>query len=480
MNEDELLTVLQQHFGFNQFRVGQAEILQALMQGQSTVALLPTGGGKSLIYQMMGVLRPGLIVIVTPLLSLMQDQVARLNYLGEKRVVALNSMLSSTERAQVLQALPQYHFLFISPEMLGNQDVLQRLRQCQLNLLVVDEAHTVLSWGLDFRPDYLKLPGIVAQLGQPQLLLLTATATAQMLTAMMQIFKLPIDQTYLYRSSVDRPNIYLHTENLSDEDAKRDRLKALVQTMVGPGIVYFSSRRLASQMALWLQQVTGLRVVAYHAGLDAQDRYRIQRQFMLDQIDVITATSAFGMGLDKADIRYVIHYQMSADIENYLQEFGRAGRDGKTAIAVLLYSPGDEQLQRSMIDLDLPDANEVRNLSQTSEQLPGISESAYRLVQYYAQKSLSIDDINQKFELRRKQRNQALNALLEYTQLTSGLRAYLLRYFADDSKIDATFENAQGDVDFKRLNLKREQAMTTKDTNSMDWQQKIEQLFNIR
>ena len=341
MDKTALTAVLKEKFGFDSFKPGQAEVLEALTAGKNTLAMLPTGGGKSLIYQMMGNMRDGLVIIVTPLLSLMQDQVARLNYAGEPKVVALNSTLPQDARRTILRSLDQYKFLFVSPEMLGQTVVQSALRKMKINLLVVDEAHTIVSWGPDFRPDYLALPQVHKKLGQPQLLLLTATATPKMMTDITVPFGLPESGWFIYRQSVDRPNIYLHTETLANEGQKRERLADLVRQLQGPGIVYFSSRKLATSMADWLAENTGRRVAAYHAGLDTMSSYRIQQQFMLGQIDVIAATSAFGMGIDKDNVRYVIHYHLSNDLANYLQEIGRAGRDGEQSAAILLYVPGD-------------------------------------------------------------------------------------------------------------------------------------------
>lgn len=229
MDKEALTAVLTDKFGFTSFKPGQAEVLEALTAGKNTLAMLPTGGGKSLIYQMMGNLREGLVVIVTPLLSLMQDQVARLNYAGESKVVALNSTLPQDARRTILRGLNQYKFLFVSPEMLGQTVVQSALRKVKINLLVVDEAHTIVSWGPDFRPDYLALPQVHQKLGQPQLLLLTATATPQMMSNITSPFGLVPEDWFIYRQSVDRPNIYLHTEQLDNEGQKRERLAELVR-----------------------------------------------------------------------------------------------------------------------------------------------------------------------------------------------------------------------------------------------------------
>ncbi|WP_373780410.1 DEAD/DEAH box helicase [Weissella soli] len=199
--------VLKERFGFNEFKPGQAAILEALIAGQNVVGILPTGGGKSLIYQMMGSLRPGVVLIVSPLLSLMQDQVGRLNFLGEAKAIALNSTLDQQTRTDVLRHLGDFHYIFVSPEMLTNPSIQRALRQVQINLMVVDEAHTIVSWGPDFRPEYLQLAAIHAQLNRPQLLLLTATATQKMLASMLTVMQLVVQHTKIVRLSVNRENI---------------------------------------------------------------------------------------------------------------------------------------------------------------------------------------------------------------------------------------------------------------------------------
>ncbi|MDR3240715.1 MAG: RecQ family ATP-dependent DNA helicase [Lactobacillaceae bacterium] len=479
MNE-RLEQVLADNFGFTSFKPGQSEIIEALLAGKNTVALLPTGGGKSLIYQMIGEMREGLVIVVTPLLSLMQDQVARLNYSGERRVVALNSNLTRAERETILNTLHQYQFLFISPEMLGERAVISALQRIKLNLLVVDEAHIIASWGPDFRPEYLNLPQIHQQLGRPQLLMLTATATHAVLEKIIAPFNLPKEQMFLYQQSVDRANIYLHNERFENEQQKQKSLLTLVQQLQGPGIIYFSSRRKATQMAQWLSSETGLRVMDYHAGLDNQDRYRIQHQFMLGQIDLVTATSAFGMGLDKADVRYVIHYQLSSDLANYLQEFGRAGRDGQTSAAILLYAQGDEFLQTAMINLTLPTEQAIIKMIDGHADADEIGQQQFDLINFYRQKGYSKRQITEMFERRRGQRLSGLRQLVEYAQLKSGLRAFLLSAFENSHSFDHEFESVGSDWSLEEIGLEKKDQSIKIHSDLPQWNEQIGKLFNLR
>lgn len=475
-----LQAALYKYFGYSDFRPGQEEILMALLAGQPTLAILPTGGGKSLLYQMIGHLRTGLVVIVSPLLSLMQDQVASLNYMGEKRVVALNSTLSRIERQQVLRKLDTFKFLFISPEMLADEIVQMRLKQIDLNLLVIDEAHTMLSWGPDFRPEYLKLPDLHRKLNNPQLLLLTATATPKMGQQILNLFDINNPNKFVYATSIDRPNIFLNTEQLPNEQEKESRLTQLVHALQSPGIVYVSSRKLANSLARRLADSTGLVVVAYHAGLDYYTRYRIQRQFMLDQIDVIIATSAFGMGLNKTDIRYVIHYQLSSDLTNYLQEFGRAGRDGQAAVAILLYTPGDELLQSYLIDLTLPEPSTVDLVANKGNQLSGVNENQVHLINYYLEQGQTPAQLKVQFEKRRQQRVRSLNQLLTYVKLEQGLRKYILTIFQDENEFNPQDEAANQPLDWQKF-ARKDPIDHDENVNQISpWPEKLRQLFNIK
>lgn len=479
MDKTALTAVLKEKFGFDSFKPGQAEVLEALTAGKNTLAMLPTGGGKSLIYQMMGNMRDGLVIIVTPLLSLMQDQVARLNYAGEPKVVALNSTLPQDARRTILRSLDQYKFLFVSPEMLGQTVVQSALRKVKINLLVVDEAHTIVSWGPDFRPDYLALPQVHKKLGQPQLLLLTATATPKMMTDITVPFGLPESDWFIYRQSVDRPNIYLHTETLANEGQKRERLADLVRQLQGPGIVYFSSRKLATSMADWLAENTGRRVAAYHAGLDTMSRYRIQQQFMLGQIDVIAATSAFGMGIDKDNVRYVIHYHLSNDLANYLQEIGRAGRDGEQSVAILLYVPCDENLQLNMIDGTIPNREVVMGYYDKRFGADEIGRDKANLLDFYAKQGMNPDEVATMFETRRQQRQQDLYNLVNYAKSDAGLRRQLLDHFGDDAQSNDDAESV-GVVDWhpEELALVATEAPTEL-AGVTDWRTQVAKLFNL-
>jgi ATP-dependent DNA helicase RecQ len=349
MNLEETLFEL---FGFKEFRPGQKEIITSLLAEKDTVGVLPTGTGKSLCYQFVGNILEGHVLIVSPLLSLMQDQVEQMKAKGEKSAVAINSFLTHDQKNSVIHSLARYKFIFISPEMLQVDYIFRKLQQLNIAMFVVDEAHCISQWGYDFRTDYLKLGEIRKQLQSPLTLALTATATSEVTKDI--IVTLDIHQATIFETTIDRPNIALKIELYEDIKAKQLAVLSHLQNLQGPGIIYFSSKKLAEQTVEKLKASGINKVMAYHGGMTHEDRILIQQQFLYGQVDYICATSAFGMGINKEDIRFVIHFHMPLQMESYLQEIGRAGRDGKQSIAILLYANGDESLALQLAEGELP------------------------------------------------------------------------------------------------------------------------------
>jgi ATP-dependent DNA helicase RecQ len=394
----DLDKLLKRHFGYSSFKTGQKEVISSILSGQHTLAMLPTGTGKSLCYQFPGLIFPGQVLIISPLLSLMQDQVEQFKRFGEKRVVALNSFLSFEEKKQVLKNLNRYKYIFISPEMLQVPFIIQKLKELVISLFVVDEAHCISQWGYDFRPDYSRLGDTRKELGNPLTLALTATATKKVREDI--IHSLGLAEVTKVHSSIDRPNIALYVEEVSDYHEKEGRVLDLVSKLQKPGIIYFSSKKSAEQMAALLDEKGICNASAYHGGLDQNTRILIQQQFLHDQLDVICATSAFGMGVNKENIRFILHYHMPMQIESYLQEIGRAGRDGNPSIAYLLYSPGDELLQIQLAESELPSEQQIdwlfhrlgdhqdmkpgmTQLNQELKELGGFSDIQWRMIEQY-------------------------------------------------------------------------------------------------
>ncbi|UPW18488.1 DNA helicase RecQ [Agarivorans sp. TSD2052] len=338
--------VLQDVFGFAEFRSGQAAVIQRLLADQDCLAIMPTGGGKSLCYQIPALVKSGLTVVISPLISLMKDQVDSLQHNGVNAAY-LNSSLARDQQYQVYRSLQQgeLKLLYISPERLINGDFIQRLQALPLAMFAIDEAHCISQWGHDFRPEYNAL-GCLKQ-NFPNIPLVALTATADDTTRLDIVQRLGLGEAFTHISSFDRPNIrytlqekYRPWQQLSDY-VKRRREDS--------GIVYCSSRKRVEELAMKLS-AEGLRSAAYHAGLPIAQRQLVQEQFQRDEIEVVVATVAFGMGIDKPNVRYVFHYDIPRNIEAYYQETGRAGRDGTEAEAVFLYDPADANWVRRMIE----------------------------------------------------------------------------------------------------------------------------------
>lgn len=323
---------------------GQAEAIEAVTAGRDTLALLPTGGGKSAIYQLAGLAIDGPTVIVSPLIALQQDQLAAIGELGLSGA-AVNSTRSARERAAALEAFASgaTEFLLLAPEALGDAAVLEQVGQARPSLLVVDEAHCVAEWGPDFRPEYRRLGAVAETLGRPPVLALTATASP--LVRQEVIDGLGLREPVVVARGFDRPNIDLGVEAHADADAKRRALVDAAAALDGAGIVYVATRRSAVDVARALV-AAGVAAEAYHAGLGGRRRAEIQERFMAADDRVIVATIAFGMGIDKPDVRFVLHLDVSESLDAYHQEIGRAGRDGEPAVARLYYRPEDLGLRR--------------------------------------------------------------------------------------------------------------------------------------
>ncbi|MEU2349623.1 ATP-dependent DNA helicase RecQ [Modestobacter sp. NPDC049651] len=331
--------------GFEEFRPGQEAAMQSVLSGRDTLAVLPSGAGKSAVYTIAGTLVDGPVLVVSPLIALQRDQVQRLEDIGADKVGAaalLNSSLSDGRQREVLEQLQDgtVRFVFLAPEQLARPEVVDAIRDAGPALFVVDEAHCVSAWGHDFRPDYLRLGGVVQQLGHPTVLALTATAAPPVRAEIVE--RLEMDDAEVIVAGFDRPEIRLEVEQQPDGQHKQyailDRVTELAK--LGTGILYSATRKGTEEFAEELAG-RGLRAAAYHAGLKKSDREEVQRQFMDDELDVVVATTAFGMGIDKPETRFVVHAEPADSIDSYYQEIGRAGRDGEPALAVLVYRQED-------------------------------------------------------------------------------------------------------------------------------------------
>lgn len=342
----QLENQLQRVFGYSAFREGQRDVMLGALQGRDTLVLMPTGAGKSLCYQLPAICSEGLTVVVSPLLSLMQDQVEAMRAMGIA-AATLHSGLAPEVAVQTLQQLQQRNIkiLYVSPERALQPSFIQRLQEYQLALVAIDEAHCISQWGHDFRPEY----GQLGQLRQylPDVPFMALTATADAATQHDILERLQLNQPHCHRSSFDRPNIrYVVQEKYKPLKQLKDYVK---KQKGAAGIIYCGSRKKTEEIADSLQQA-GIKAAPYHAKLDHQLKETTLRQFLRDDIDVVVATIAFGMGINKPNIRFVIHFDIPRSIESYYQETGRAGRDGLAAEALMLFDPRDAQWIQRMID----------------------------------------------------------------------------------------------------------------------------------
>ena len=349
------LEVLSQVYGFQDFRYQQSEIIDDLIQGNDCFVLMPTGGGKSLCYQIPALIRPGTAIIVSPLIALMQDQVSALQANGIKAAF-YNSSLQADEARDVLNKLhtQQLDMLYVSPERLTNQGFLERLQQIPISLFAIDEAHCISQWGHDFRPEYRNMGALREWFSEVPFIALTATADRVTQDDILQ--RLHFYQPKVHVSSFDRPNIRY---NVLEKQQPMKQLFYFLESQIGnSGIVYALSRKRVEEVAEKLKG-KGFKAKAYHAGLPAEIRKNVHQQFIRDEIDIVVATVAFGMGIDKPNVRFVVHYDLPKNIEGYYQETGRAGRDGLDSQALLLFGMQDVATAKHFVD-NVSDENQRR------------------------------------------------------------------------------------------------------------------------
>jgi ATP-dependent DNA helicase RecQ len=377
--------VLKHTFGYDHFRDGQAQVITQVMQQKDVLVLMPTGGGKSLCYQIPAMLLPGLTIVVSPLISLMKDQVDALLTYGVNAAY-INSSLSSQDMLEVYRGMQdkKYKLIYVAPERLMQLDFIHRLQGLAISLIAVDEAHCVSHWGHDFRKDYRLLGQLKATF--PCIPIMGLTATADLATRADITQQLQLQQPFIFKGSFDRPNIRY---NQVTKYKATDQAIAFVKQQDGSGIIYCNSRRKVDDLSIALSK-HGVNCAGYHAGLESEIRDKIQRDFIQDKIDIIVATVAFGMGIDKSNVRFVVHFDLPRSIESYYQEIGRAGRDGMPAEALLLFDEKDVARIRQWIATgENPQRNSVELQKFAAMEAFGEAQTCRRqiLLNYFAEYS---------------------------------------------------------------------------------------------
>ena len=351
---------LQKHFGFTDFLEGQDEVIESVLAGQNAVVVMPTGGGKSLCYQLPALMLDDVTVVVSPLIALMKDQVDALAA-RDIPTTFINSSLGYAETNKRLSEIRRglYKLVYIAPERFRSNAFMDTIANVKVRLFAVDEAHCISHWGHDFRPDYLRLKDAVERLGHPQIIALTATATQKVRADISE--QLGLTDPRFFVAGFDRPNLALRVVHVSAEKEKLDILKRVIKKSGGSGIIYAATRKSVEQIAAKLK-MAGLSVEPYHGGMGELERTRAQDSFMSGRVQAIIATNAFGMGIDKRDIRFVVHYHLPGSIEAYYQEVGRAGRDGLPADCLLLFNYADTRTQQFFIEGNHPPPELIRRV----------------------------------------------------------------------------------------------------------------------
>ena len=368
---------MRDRFGINEFRPGQLELVQAILRGRDALAIMPTGSGKSLIYQLPSLLLDGLTVVVSPLIALMKDQTDKLAALGVDVITIHSSLTEKNQRAaEAAIAAGQGSIIYVTPERFRDREFFEGLATRKVALFVVDEAHCVSQWGHDFRPDYMMLGSIAERLGRPPIVALTATATPDVQQDIIEQMRMRDPVRWI--AELIRPNLYLEVRRTVNDKAKDEAVENIFGEIDGSGIVYVATVKEAKRLHAELSERWP--VTLYHGQLPAKEREQAQDAFMTDQVKAVIATNAFGLGIDKADIRFVTHYHFPGSPEAYYQEAGRAGRDGEYALCSVLYRVEDKNVQSYFLGGKYPDISEAASVARIVNDAP-------------ANDKISLDDI---------------------------------------------------------------------------------------
>ncbi len=461
--ENEILAAAQKNFGFESLRPGQEDAIRALLSGKDTLVVQPTGSGKSAIYQIAALLTHGATLVVSPLIALQKDQVDSIKEQGAPDAVVINSTQRVSETREAREKIEEGSgkYIFLAPEQLRKQETMDTLESAGISLFVVDEAHCISEWGHDFRPDYLRLGPAIERLGHPAILAMTATASPEVRQEIIE--RLGMRDPKIIVHGFDRPNIYLRVYRFPTEHEKLQAVVHRVRWTDKPGIVYVATRKNAERIMRLLEE-EGTAALFYHGGLKASEREEIQERFMSGDAEVIVATNAFGMGIDKADVRFVYHYDIPDSLDSYYQEIGRAGRDGAKAEAGLFFRQEDlgvqkfragegklepeqiEQVAGIISDQEGPvEPEEIADKTDLSERK--LTTVIHRLEDVGALEVLPTGEVElsegtdltqaaeaaaEQQEHRKQMRKERLRQLQEYTDTSGCRREHLLRYFGDN------------------------------------------------